>query len=146
MEKVMAKRLARSAKEKPVSVRTEARQLLWGAVPQRFGDNRKSWFEHAARVLGWKPRRVRAVWNSEARIISAAEMRQLEERYEAQQQRATRRQKDRDDIRRALLSTPSDRAPLAKRAPDRSARSAGTGSRGVGQGQGQFFFLDDVDE
>lgn len=140
----MAKRLAGSPKEKAVSVLAEARELLWGAVPQRLGDNRKSWFLHAAHVLGWKPRRVRAVWNGEARTISAQEMRQLEERFAAQQQRAAQRQKDRHELR-ALLQTPREPVPVAQRASDRPAGPAPAAGRPVGDAQGRFYFLDDTE-
>lgn len=103
MEQAMSKRLGGSPKEKTVSVQSEARQLLWDAVPQRLGDNRKSWIAHAAHVLGWTPRRVRAVWHQEARVISVQEMRDLERRYAARQQSAEERRKARNELQASLL-------------------------------------------
>jgi len=69
----MTKRLGRSPKEARVTVQAETKALLWAAVPRRMGDNVKSWTLFAARQLGWNPRRVRAIWNEEARVISAEE-------------------------------------------------------------------------
>lgn len=87
----MTKKLAGSPKESGVSVQSEARELLWGAVPPRLGDNRKSWIAYAAHVLGWRPRRVRAIWNCEARVIRVEEMRALQERYTALERREAER-------------------------------------------------------
>ncbi len=69
----MSKRLGRSPKEARVTVQADTKALLWAAVPRRMGDNVKSWTLFAARQLGWNPRRVRAIWNEEARVISAEE-------------------------------------------------------------------------
>jgi hypothetical protein len=82
-----------------VSVQAEARQLLWAAVPPRLEDNKKSWFVRAARALDWTPRRVRAVWHLEARVITAEEMRALQARYHALETRRAERKKERDELR-----------------------------------------------
>ena len=110
----MAKRLGGSPKEQTVSLQAEARELLWGAIPPRLGDNRKSWIIYAARILGWTERRVRAVWNGEARRIDAHEMRQLEDLYAARQQRAEQRRKDRHE----LLQLSREAVPVAERSGD----------------------------
>lgn len=138
----MAKRLAGSAKERIVSVQSEARELLGTAVPWRFGDNWKSWTVYAARVLGWSERRVRAIRNGEARRIDVHEMRQLEDRISHQQQRAIQRRKDRDELR-ALLQGHRPPVPVAERACAGADGRESAGNRHVGDQQGRFFFAED---
>lgn len=120
-----------------MSVRSEARELLWGAVPQRLGDNRKSWFAHCAHILGWRARRVRAVWNLEARV-TVEEMRQLE----ALQQRAAQREKDRHEIE-ALLQGHRNPVSVAEQAPAGPARREGAGAGEVGGEQGRLPSFDE---
>jgi len=137
MEQALTKKLAGSPKEKSVSVEAEARELLWGAVPQRLGDNRKSWFAHCAHVLGWRARRVRAVWNQEARV-TVEEMRQLE----ALQQRAAQREKDRNELKALLLGDRTP-VPVAERVGDRPSGSPLAGNQPLGDRQGRLpFFCD----
>jgi len=81
LEDLMTKRLGRSPKQEAcVSVQAETKALLWAAVPRRMGDNVKSWTLYAAHQLGWNPRRVRAIWNEEARVIRAEEWTALNEK------------------------------------------------------------------
>lgn len=134
MERAVTKKLAGLAKESLVSVQTEARQLLWGAVPPQLGHNRKAWFAYAARVLHWRERRVRAVFNGEARRIDAQEMRQLEALYEDRQQRAAQRRKERDELS-ALLQAPREPVPLAEQATGHLGLEA-PGDRPLGAQQG----------
>lgn len=138
----MAKRLAGSAKERIVSVQSEARELLGTAVPWRFGDNWKSWTVYAARVLGWSERRVRAIRNGEARRIDAHEMRQLEERISHQQQRAIQRRKDRDELK-ALLQGHRQPVPVVERARACADGRADSRDLPVGDQQGRFDFIED---
>jgi homogentisate 1,2-dioxygenase len=100
MEKSLPKDSDNSPKERVVTVQAEARQLLFAAFPPRIEDNRKSWFHRVARDLRWTPRRVRALFHCEARVIRVEEMRALQERYDALERREAER-KAIDELRAA---------------------------------------------
>lgn len=92
MEAAVAEKSGTSPKllEARVSVHAEAQDRLFDAFPRRRGENLKAWFPRVARELngmarsaGWAgvhitPRRVRALWNLEARRIDAVEIRLFE--------------------------------------------------------------------
>jgi hypothetical protein len=87
-----AKGLANSAKRKVrgavMSIQQQVRTMLWEAFPFRETDTKESWFHWIAsssegRSVGWKPRRVRALFRCEARVVTAAEWKTLNERLNA---------------------------------------------------------------
>jgi len=130
----------KSPKESAVSVQVEAKDLMWAAFPPRIEDNRKSYFHRVARELNWKVRRVRAFFHCEARV-SVEELRQLQARYEIQQQRAAQREKDRHELR-ALLQTPRGSLSVADRAAGPAGREA-AGDRPMGSPEGRLSPIDE---
>ena len=100
----MSKRLGVSPKnvERPVSVQAEAHEMLWRAVPRERGENLKSWFPRAARVLGWSERRVRSFWNKEQRRVDYAEIEALNKRIEALKADEARHERIAHEIRTSL--------------------------------------------
>lgn len=111
----MTKRLGDSPKEARVSVQAETKALLWAAVPRRMGDNVKSWTLFAARQLGWNPRRVRAIWNEEARVISAEEWITLNKKLADLTSAATARQGEIDALQ--ALSRTADAVAFDRAGP-----------------------------
>ncbi len=103
-----------SPKVKRMSTQSEARVLLWQAVPQQIGDNRKSWLTRAARLLEWKPRRVRAIWHGEARVITADEWRTLNQRLDALKAAERRHQDEAHDLHQTYRAARQGR-PVARR-------------------------------
>jgi hypothetical protein len=61
--------------------------LMWRAFPPDRFANRKSWLATVARSLGWKQRRVKALFYGEARVVTADEWRTLSELQERAQSR-----------------------------------------------------------
>ena len=60
------------------TAQTEARTLVeLIAGPMRLGENTKAALTRVARATGFGDRRIRAIWNSEARLIRAEEMDRL---------------------------------------------------------------------
>lgn len=107
---ISPKVLGKSAKGKQMSTQSEARALLWAAVPPEIGDNRKSWLRRASHALGWNPRRVRAIWHCEARVITADEWRTLNQRLDALKAAERRHQEQTDELREAYRAAREDRA------------------------------------
>ena len=91
----MSKRLEGTSQRLESSMNTstaeQARAMMWAAVPRRIEDNRKSWLARVARDFGWEPRRARALFYMEARIVTADEWRTLQARYDAVTQSAKER-------------------------------------------------------
>jgi len=99
----MAKRLSKSAKGLAnsakrdfrgtvMSIQQQVRSMLWEAFPFREHDTKESWFNWIStssegRSVGWKPRRVRALFRCEARVVTAEEWKILNERLNAAKQR-----------------------------------------------------------
>jgi hypothetical protein len=99
METSMAKRLSKVAegsanlakrerKGVSMTIQQQVRSMLWEAFPFREHDTRGSWFNWIAsssegRSVGWKPRRVRALFRCEARVVTAEEWKLLNERLNA---------------------------------------------------------------
>jgi hypothetical protein len=86
MEEVMIEKLVKmpeglgkSPKEPVMTIKEQMRGMLWEAFPVRPEDNRKSWFTWVSRSLGWKRRRVVAMFRCEARIVTIQEWNQLKE-------------------------------------------------------------------
>lgn len=127
-------------KESAVSVQAEAKELMWAAFPPRIEDNRKSYFHRVARELNWKVRRVRAFFHCEAKV-TVEELRQLEARYERQQQRAEQREKDRHELKALLQARQPVR--VAERASAGAAGREGAGGGAVGDRQGRLPFIDE---
>lgn len=80
----MSKKLEGSSK---VSASQQIPALLFAAIPPLLHDNRKSWLARVARTLSWGPRRTRALFYLEARIVTADEWRTINERLDAAKQR-----------------------------------------------------------
>lgn len=72
----------------------EIRDAMWRAFPPRAEHNRKSWLWEVARALGWRHRRVKALFYCEARVVTADEWRTINERLDA----AKRRERERDEL------------------------------------------------
>ena len=109
---ISPKGLGGSPKVAPMSSQAEARELLWAAVPQEIGDNRKSWLLRAAHALGWNPRRVRAIWHGEARVITADEWRTLQSRLDALKAAEQRHQEHVHELHQVYRAAGTDR-PVA---------------------------------
>lgn len=97
----MSKRLGKLPKNLKMPITVEARELLWAAVPPAAHDNRKSWFTRAARALGWRERRVRAIFHCEARVITAEEWRTLNQRLDALKAAERRHEDEVHELREA---------------------------------------------
>jgi len=107
------KSLGRSPKELELSTQVEAKAMLWAAIPPQATDNRKSWLSRVARALGWKPRRVRAIWNCEARVITADEWRTLNQRLDALKAAERRLEEETHELREAYRAAREGR-PVAR--------------------------------
>lgn len=133
-----------------MTVLSETQDRLFAAFPRRRGENLKAWFPRVARELngmareaGWTgvtitPRRVRALWNLEARRIDAVEMRlfELAERVLRLEQAAEKRRGALNDIRDEIDALRSlDGGGSIARAGGTPARDGRT-SDGAGQGSG----------
>lgn len=128
-----------------MSVHAEAQDRLFGAFPRRRGENLKAWFPRVARelnalarVAGYRgvdvtPRRIRAIWNGEARRIDHHEMMMLElrERVNALQQKAVNAHGELDQLRARSGANRQGRADLGG---DRRG-TATPGGRGAGEGE-----------
>ena len=106
----MDKESAERAKRSAMDAKAEMRTLMWEAFPPRMHDNRKSWFTRIGQALAWNPRRVRAIWHGEARVITAEELLTVQRRV-AEQRAALRRIGERHDELHALVERAT--APLA---------------------------------
>lgn len=144
----MAKRLGVSPKsvESRVSVQTEAKWKLWDAVPILPTENLKAWFPRAARELTrvakaagydkeirWSARRIRALWNGEARRIDHLEIKILgmREQLNTLQEGAAKRWETLNDFETrlaALRPDPGGRDPGGDR-----QGAAALGGRGAGE-------------
>lgn len=130
-----------------MTVLSETQDRLFAAFPRRRGENLKAWFPRVARELngmareaGWTgvtitPRRVRALWNLEARRIDAVEIRlfELAEQLLQLEQAAEKRRGALNDIRDEID---------ALRSPDGGGSSVRTGGApardgGAGNGSGE---------
>jgi hypothetical protein len=140
MEKAVTRNLGKSPEEDSLSVQAEAKHLMWAAFPPRIEDNRKSYFHRVARELNWKVRRVRAFFHCEARV-TVEELRQLEARYEIQQQRAEQRRKDHDELKTLLHRARID-VPVGEREAERCAL-ADAGDRSMGDQEGRSPSIDE---
>lgn len=106
---ILPKTSGKSPKGKQMSTQSEARALLWAAVPPEIGDNRKSWFRRASHALGWNPRRVRAIWHCEARVITADEWKTLNQRLDALKAAERRHQEQFHELQQAYRAAREDR-------------------------------------
>lgn len=98
-----------------LTARTEARDLvLQIAGPLRLGENVKGALARVARATGLTDRRVRGIWHSEARSITAVEMDRL--RHAARDARAL--EQARDEHRTVLAQIAACDAALGLPAPD----------------------------
>lgn len=131
-----------------MTVLDEAQDKLFETFPRRRGENLKGWFPRVARELnamarnaGWTgvhitPRRVRALWNHEARRIDAVEMRlfELAERLVRLEQAAEKRRETLNDIHDELEAL---RSPVGGAGSIRDSRPAARdGGAGDGTGEG----------
>lgn len=88
----------------------EVRDAMWRAFPPRPDHNRKSWLWEVARLLGWRHRRVKALFYREARVVTADEWRTLNARLDA----AKNRERERDELRALRRGLGAD-VPVAAR-------------------------------
>lgn len=114
----MPKRSDYPSKDVEMNTHADVRDLLWAAVPQRIGDNRKSWLSRAARVMGWGERRTRALFYCEARVVTADEWRTLNQRLDALKDAERRHGEQVDELREAYRVARHDRV-VAVGNPDR---------------------------
>lgn len=73
----------------------QMREAIWRAFPPRPEQNRKGWLWDVTRALGWRHRRVKALFYCEARVVTADEWRTVNERLDA----AKKRERQRDELR-----------------------------------------------
>lgn len=127
-----------------MAVLDEAQDRLFDAFPRRRGENLKAWFPRVSRELnamaraaGWTdvsitPRRVRAIWNLEARRIDAAELRliELKERVRHLETAAQRREGELNELRNRIDAR--SRGPLGGRGTpaEDGQQSTAKGSKG----------------
>lgn len=102
-------------RSKPMESSVEIRDAMWRAFPPRPEHNRKSWLWEVARSLGWRHRRVKALFYCEARVVTADEWRTINARLDA----AKRREREADELRAIrrgvgtrLLVDPREDLPL----------------------------------
>lgn len=134
------------------TVLSETQDRLFATFPRKRGENLKAWFPRVARELntmarnaGWEgvtitPRRVRALWNREARRIDAVEMRlfELAEQLLHLEQAAEKRRETLNDIHTeidTLRSPVGGGNPVrAGSAPARDGRASNSPGEGSGTG------------
>ncbi|TBR28683.1 MAG: hypothetical protein EPO10_11780 [Reyranella sp.] len=103
----MSKRLDQESKA--VESNAQIPDLMWRACPPQRHDNRKSWLVRVARALDWKPRRVKALFYCEARVVTADEWRTLNQRLDALKAAERRHQEQTDELREAYRAAREDR-------------------------------------
>lgn len=86
-----------SEESKRMETSALVRNAMWQAFPPRPEQNRKGWLWEVARALGWRHRRVKALFYCEARVVTADEWRTINERLDA----AKNRERQRDELRMA---------------------------------------------
>ena len=106
----MAVKSSQRSKGAEMSSSSEVPNLMWAAFPPDRTDNRKSWLAGVARALGWKHRRVKALFYCEARVVTADEWRELNTRLDA----AKTRERDANE-HCAVLRGFGARVPVAAR-------------------------------
>ncbi len=111
----MTKRLDKRSKGVEVQIEQQMRDMLWEAFPPQVHDNRKSWLARAARSLGWGQRRTKALFYCEARVVTAAEWKTLNERLNAAKVRE-REQDERAYELRAVVGGMGESVPVDARA------------------------------
>jgi len=84
-----------SQESKRVETSAQVPDLMWRAFPPDRHANRKSWLSQVATSLRWNPRRVKALFYCEARVVTADEWRTLNARLDA----AKKREKANDELR-----------------------------------------------
>jgi hypothetical protein len=123
--------------ESRVSMKVEAQDKLWGAVPRLKGENLKAWFPRVAsefnriarqagyKDLSWGPRRVRAYWNGEARRIDHLEIRVLElrEKLNELEHDADKHRGEMNDIAIGIATARAATARAEARGTDRQGRT-----------------------
>ena len=120
--------MGRSPKEGAVSAAAEARSLLEAiAGPQPAGGKVKTALARVARITGLGQRRVRALWNSEARRIGADEIETLRAAALGERPAHAELARLRDQINRLewLLRTTDPDAAGVRAAPYREADRPG---------------------
>lgn len=71
-----------------IDVAADCKRFVMLASPARWGDNVKARIANAARVLGIKPRRAKAMYYLEAKVITAQEYFALKAKVDEIQERA----------------------------------------------------------
>lgn len=97
----MSKLSDQRSKSLEMSSNAQVPDLMFRAFPPNRQGNRKSWLASVARSLGWKHRRVKALFYCEARVVTADEWRTLNQRLDALKA-AERRHGEQVDELRAL--------------------------------------------
>ncbi len=110
----MTKKSAQHSKGVEVQIERQMREMLWEAFPPQVHDNRKSWLARAARSLGWGQRRTKALFYCEARVVTAAEWKTLNERLNAAKKRE-REHEERAYELRLVAGGMGEDVPLATR-------------------------------
>ena len=95
----MAEMSSQRSKVVEMSSSAEVPDLMWRAFPPSRQGNRKSWLASVARALGWKHRRVKALFYCEARVITADEWRTLNQRLDALKAAERRHGEQVDELR-----------------------------------------------
>lgn len=116
-----------SQESKRVETSAEIRTAMWAAFPPRPEHNRKGWLRDVARVLGWKHRRVKALFYCEARVVTADEWRTLNQRLDALKNAERRHEEHAHELRTAYRMA-REGVPVAERGPD----PMGLGPAGAG--------------
>lgn len=105
-----------SQESKAVESNAQIPDLMWRACPPQRHDNRKSWLSRVARALDWKPRRVKALFYCEARVVTADEWRTLNQRLDALKAAEQRHQEQSHELREAYRAAREDRAVAGRSA------------------------------
>lgn len=113
----MSKKLDQSSKDLEMSVEQQVPTMMFAAVPPTPFDNRKSWLARAARAMGWSPRRTKALFYREARVITADEWKTLNQRLDALKNAERRHGEETNELRTAYRMA-GQGMPLAGRISD----------------------------
>ncbi|MFP5204069.1 MAG: hypothetical protein ACLGSH_01795 [Acidobacteriota bacterium] len=110
----MTKRSDKASKDVDMQIEQQMRTMLWEAFPPKPHHNRKGWFAHVARALGWGERRTKALFYCEARVVTAEEWKTLNERLNAAKKRE-REHAERSNEHRTYRGGLGEVVPVAAR-------------------------------
>ncbi len=122
----MSKRSVQESKR--VETSAQVPEMMWRAYPPAVHDNRKSWLARCARAMGWSPRRTKALFYCEARIVTADEWRTLNQRLDALKAAERRHEEESYELRAFRRVAGNDVSVAVRGSGETGYEVAGAGS------------------